>query len=87
MKIRVSGTLLRFVDYEEDIDIEAATAGAALDALVARYPDLRSALHDAQGNVRAAHALFVNGESVGRHGLDRVARPGHCLRDPDRGRT
>lgn len=69
MKIRVSGTLLRFVDYDEGIDIEASTVGSALHALAARYPDVRSALYDSHGNVRAAHALFVNGERVGRDDL------------------
>jgi hypothetical protein len=69
MRIRVSGTLLRFVDYDDEIAIEADTVGSALQALAARYPDVRSALYDSRGHIRGAHALFVNGERVGRDGL------------------
>jgi molybdopterin synthase sulfur carrier subunit len=64
--LRFSGTLLRHVDYEREIDVDAPTLHAALDGIVQRYPSIRSSLLDGDGKVRAVHRLFLNSEPVDR---------------------
>lgn len=70
MKIVVSGTLLRFVGYQRETEVEAATIREAIAALEARHSALRNVLRDGEGSVRASHQLFVNGEQVGRNALE-----------------
>ncbi len=69
MKVVVSGTLLRFVGYQRETEVEAATIREAISALEARHSGLRNVLRDGDGAVRASHQLFVNGEQVGRNAL------------------
>ena len=64
MKVRLSGTLLRFAGYAKEVSLDAGTVGAALEALVARFPDLRTKLYDKNGNVGAAHRVFVNDKEL-----------------------
>ncbi|MEM9452708.1 MAG: MoaD/ThiS family protein [Myxococcota bacterium] len=71
MKVILSGTLLRFVGYEREIEVEARTVGEAINAVEARHDALRNVLRDGSGAVRTTHQLFVNGEQVGRNGLER----------------
>lgn len=60
MIVSVSGTLLRFVDYQKEISLEAMTVQDALIRLVEIYPKLRSSLYDGEGNVRRVHRVFLN---------------------------
>jgi molybdopterin synthase sulfur carrier subunit len=71
----VSGNLRRYTAFEQEVQVEASSLGAALDALVARYPELRPVLYDADGKLRSVHRLFLNGEllDVGYH--DRALAP------------
>ncbi len=71
MKFRFSGTLMRFVDFEREQDIAAPTIAIALDALVAKYPELRGVLFSASNTLRQTHRLFLNGEQVMANELDR----------------
>jgi hypothetical protein len=64
--LRFSGTLLRHVDYEREIDLDVPTVQAALDEVVTRHPAIRPALLDGVGQVRAVHRFFLNGEPVER---------------------
>ncbi|MEU7163117.1 MoaD/ThiS family protein [Streptomyces morookaense] len=69
MILRFSGIMLRLVNYERTVQVEAGTLGAALEQLEARHPQLRSVLRDANGQVRRSHQLFLNGERVARPDL------------------
>jgi len=64
MKVELPGIMLRFVEFESEIDIAADTVSGALTALVNRYPGLRGSLVDGEGKVRKAHQLFVDGEQI-----------------------
>ncbi|MGW1871612.1 MoaD/ThiS family protein [Streptomyces mauvecolor] len=62
MTLRFSGLLLRFVDYEREIDVHAPTLGDALTQVEARFPQLREVLRGSEGGLRATHRIFINGE-------------------------
>lgn len=71
MLIRLSGTLLRFTDYQKEIRIEAPTLKDGISRLVEQYPEVGKALFDKVGQVRASHRLFVNGTQVPKGEIDR----------------
>ena len=65
MLIRLSGTLLRFTDYQKELRIDAPTLKEGIEALAAQYPEVGKALFDGKtGQVRSSHRLFVNGDPV-----------------------
>lgn len=70
MRFRVSGTLLRFTDYQKEIEVAAPTLKAGVEALVARYPEMSKALYDRLGQLRATHRFFVNGVLVDKAQID-----------------
>ena len=62
MKFHFSGTLLRFVDFQREIQFaDADTLGKALDQLSGQYPALQNVLFDNNGRLRSALKMFVNG--------------------------
>ncbi|WDN56733.1 MoaD/ThiS family protein [Streptomyces clavuligerus] len=65
MTLCFSGLLLRLVDYQRTIEVDAATLGEALDQVEGRHPRLRTVLRDGEGGIRRSHRVFVNGELVG----------------------
>lgn len=79
MKIVVSGTLLRFVGYQRELEIEANTVREAIVALESRHSALRPVLRDGEGSLRSSHQLFINGEQVGRDALERPVERGDVL--------
>ena len=64
MVIRLSGTLLRFADYQKEFRIDAPTLKEGISHLVEQYPEVGKALFDKLGQLRASHRLFVNGSQV-----------------------
>lgn len=64
MTFRFSGVLLRFVNFQKEIPIEAATVGDGLELLVTKEPALKPVLFDDGGAVRATHRMFLNGEQL-----------------------
>ncbi len=72
MMVRVSGALLRFTDYRRVISVDAPTVEAALVKLTGEYQPLRKVLFDREGNVRATHKIFLNGEPLE---ADQLASP------------
>lgn len=71
MVIRVSGTLLRFTDYQKELRIDAPTLKEGISRLVEQFPDVGKALFDPTGQIRASHKLFINGEQIGRADIGR----------------
>lgn len=71
MVIRLSGTLLRFTEFQKELQIDAPTLKAGIDKLVEQYPDVGKQIYDANGQMRATHRLFINGESVDRSQMGR----------------
>jgi len=70
--VRVNGALLRFTDYRRAITVAAPTVEAALGKLAEEFQPLRKVLFDREGNVRATHKIFLNGEQLER---DELGRP------------
>jgi molybdopterin synthase sulfur carrier subunit len=69
--VKVRGILLRFTDYETDIQVGCETVRDGLVKLIDRYPKLRDALMDREGSVRGAHFIALNGEQLTVGELDR----------------
>jgi molybdopterin synthase sulfur carrier subunit len=64
MIFRFSGVLLRFVGFQKEMKIEAATLAEALTGLMAQVPTLKPVLMDGAGSVRKTHRIFLNGEQL-----------------------
>lgn len=79
MTFRLSGTLLRFVDYRREIRVDAPDLRRALALLCEMNPDLRPVLHDGAGQVRETHRLFLNGAQLAGRDLDQPLGPDDCV--------
>jgi len=64
MKVVFSGTLLRFVNYAKEVDLDAETLHECIDQLGTQFPSLAPVLLNGDGRVRDTHQLFLNGEQV-----------------------
>ena len=64
MRFYLSGNLLRFSDYDQDIEIEGDTLQAGLQGLAERYPPLKPVLFDASDEVRGVHQIFLDGVAI-----------------------
>ncbi|AJE84771.1 MULTISPECIES: MoaD/ThiS family protein [Streptomyces] len=73
MIVKVRGVLLRFTNYENDIEVGGETVRAGLNELTERYPNLSEVLLDREGAVRATHLIALNGEQLSPAELDREA--------------
>jgi molybdopterin synthase sulfur carrier subunit len=62
MNLRFSGLLLRLVDYERTMQIDAPTLGDAVAVAEQRHPRLRPVLRDGEGRLRHSHRIFINGD-------------------------
>lgn len=69
MKFKLAGNLLRFSNFQKEIEIAAGTVEMAMQSLVECCPDLRPVLLDGEGRVRQVHRLFLNGEILPSHEL------------------
>lgn len=70
MNMSFSGTLLRFVNFQKNIFVDAQTAKDALDKLVSLHPQARQVIYDADGKVRQVHQMFLNGKQLRNDELD-----------------
>lgn len=60
MQLCLSGPIRRFVQFQDEFALDAATAREALTKLAAQYPQLRPVLFDESGGVRKVHRVFLN---------------------------
>jgi len=70
MHITFSGTLLRFVNFQKTLQLDAATVRDALSTIAGRFPQVGPVIYDAQGQVRQVHQLFLNGRQLAAAELD-----------------
>ena len=77
-KIHIPTPLRPYVDGLSTVEVDGATVGEALNALVARHPGLRRHLQDEQGRLRRYLNVYRNDEDV-RH----LEREGTVLGDGD----
>ncbi len=59
-----SGTMLRFVDYDKEVEIAGQDLQSALDGLLVKKPALSNVLLDGTTQLRRTHQVFLNGESL-----------------------
>lgn len=74
MNMSFSGTLLRFVNFQKNISIEAPTPSDAISKLVAQFPQARQVIYDADGKVRQVHQIFLNGKQLRAEELNTPVR-------------
>jgi len=63
-KILIPTPLRQFTAKENSVTVPGATVGEALDALAARYPDLRQQLFTPEGKVRSFVNVYLNDEDI-----------------------
>ena len=63
-KIHIPTPLRQYVGKQASVEIQGATVGEAMSALVARHPDLRKHLYNDDGKLRAFVNLYVNDEDI-----------------------
>lgn len=73
MIVKVRGILLRFTNYENEIEVAGGTVREGLTALTDRFPNLSEVLMDREGSIRATHLIALNGEQLSLAELDREA--------------
>ena len=66
MKVIFSGTLLRFVNYAKEVELEANNLYECIGQLGQQFPSLKPVLLNGDGRVRDTHQLFLNGEQLDR---------------------
>jgi sulfur-carrier protein len=79
MNLSFSGTLLRFVNFQKNITIDAATANDALSMLSITYPKARQVIYDGDGKVRQVHQLFLNGKQLRAEDMNNTLKPSDQL--------
>jgi len=63
-KIHIPTPLRQYVGKRASVDVEGATVGEAMNALVAQHPELRKHLYTDEGKLRAFVNLYVNDEDI-----------------------
>lgn len=61
MRFVLSGNLLRFASFTNEIEVEGSTFGDCVRALVDRHPPLAPILLDGEGGLRKVVRVFLNG--------------------------
>jgi sulfur-carrier protein len=62
--IRIPGPLRALASGEDDVEVRAATVGAALDELVRRHPRLHRHLRTEQGGLREHVNVYLNEDDI-----------------------
>ena len=75
MKFYLSGNLMRFSDYDREIEVEADTVYGAILTLVERYPALKPVLLDRENYLRGVHQIFLDGAMISSEYLDMPVSP------------
>lgn len=71
MIFRLSGTLRRYVGYDNQFEVEAETLRQALELLTSDKPTLKPLLYDNSGGLRNVYRVFINSEQADHNDLDR----------------
>jgi len=80
IEIKIPTPLRRFTDGQRTATVEAHTVGAALEALMRVFPDVRSGLYRPDGSLRSDARVFVGTEDIrGLGGLDTPVRDGDTI--------
>jgi adenylyltransferase/sulfurtransferase len=63
-KIHIPTPLRQYVGKVAQVDVQGATVGEAMKALVTQHPDLRKHLYTDEGKLRAFVNLYLNDEDI-----------------------
>ena len=63
-KVRIPTPLRKLTNNEELVEVNAATIGAAIQELQARFPGIQERLVDEKGEVRRFVNVYVNEEDI-----------------------
>jgi len=63
-KIHIPTPLRQYVGKQASVEVAGTTVGEAMNALVARHPELRKHLYTDEGKLRAFVNLYVNDEDI-----------------------
>lgn len=64
INVRIPTPLRKLTNNEEAVEVSAATIGAAIEELQARYPGIQERLVDESGEVRRFVNIYVNEEDI-----------------------
>lgn len=80
VKLLIPTPLQRFTANRDEIEVQAATVGEALEALTAEFPALKKQLFNDQGNLRHFVNIYVGQEDMRNlHGIETPVRDGDEL--------
>lgn len=78
--VRIPGPLRELADGADEVVVEAATVGAAVDRLVERHPALRRHLRAEDGGLRDHVNIFLNQDDIRfAGGEDARVAPGDAI--------
>ena len=63
-KIHIPTPLRQYAGKQASIDVQGATVGEAMNALLAQHPELRKHLYTDEGKLRAFVNLYLNDEDI-----------------------
>ena len=63
-KIHIPTPLRQYAGKQASIDVQGATVGEAMNALLAQHPELRKHLYTEDGKLRAFVNLYLNDEDI-----------------------
>ncbi len=64
MNFHFSGALLRFIDFNKTVTVEAETVRDGIVEVATRFPQAKAVLLDPEGEVRPVHQIFLNGQQL-----------------------
>jgi molybdopterin converting factor small subunit len=62
--ILIPTALRAFTDGKKQVDVPGGTAGDAIEALAAEFPDIRKHLYDDEGKLRSYVNVFIGDENI-----------------------
>lgn len=80
VKVRLSGLLSKFADWQEIVEAEGANTIECLRNLAVQYPRLKKWVYDKRGELRPQVWFFVNGERIYASELANPLKDGDELR-------
>jgi len=63
-KIHIPTPLRQYVGKQSTVEVNGATVAEAMDALVARHPEVKRHLYTEDGKLRAFVNLYLNDEDI-----------------------
>ena len=63
-RILIPTPLRQFAEKQDSVEIEGATVGEVLGALVGRFPDMKKNLYNDEGKLRSFVNVYLNDEDI-----------------------